>query len=1172
MGKDGGSSGNSRNNSFSSNSSNSSNGSNNSNSSNARTASPPPPANIARLIEHVIIVGAPSAYSSSTERAAYNQSQNSPTTGGWKPNPLSGSGDLAEGLYRAAGVGPEDGIPREGPHGEEERSMTHLWCDETVWDDAEKRKRLTPLVLDCYPKVAEDASSDDGRDGKDGHQSSDGVNVGDGVRDHDNDNGNGNSNSNSKGASNPRRPPHRASISAGDLEQLPQFCFPTGVKPETLTVSARDSMSALNQVLYDHAGFKRGSNSFVFTLGTDDAVPQPDGAAEGCGASGGEQVSPQATGGVLYGVCIIVRDVLAVSSILTPPPPPPPPRKVQTSDPTAHTKFRTYADMMREKEASKKAQSNPTVPVPPTKATPQKMGTKMARFGKRFFGGKADAGSGDPPPLQRSSSSPSSTTRPTGGGDDGRYVIVPRCYCLLSRWPYLKELFEILQGMLGKERVERMLVQVAREEQRSTVRVASGYAERGGRRSSNRRTAAADADVDADTDADADAALSSLVCTSTRRDSLGVQLSRSKLGGSLATASGVVEVLLPCLSPGVRAIIEDLLWRIEAPPPGGIIEDLYLCDELSPITFHRPEYASFSEEKARRCGEWGLPVLLKTLSLDRILMVLGCALLELKIVFVSSSCARLSAAVLGLASLLYPLTWSGPIITVVPDGLQDVLSSPVPIIVGALSTLECLSSEDVTEDDQILRVDLDQGWVTLPERLLPLYHTVKLPQLDTLYHDLSADGDLFRRDGAALGAGGTAGVTGTGGGRGGGGGGGGSGEREASQVYGFSEEQVAAAERMQDRISEHVGELVREANVSLTAAQARERRRGTDLYQSLSHFGRSFMDEEERNGRGGGVDKTVIEEYDHDEERWQDSPFMVCFRDTQMVSDQIELTVSEGGSTEEGEDEGEEDSDDSGFGSARKGNASRSSIARIVSTRAARSGVGLAHIQLNIDERRVEEAGRNGCSSGSPADSPSMEDLWQMHGGEGGGRASAGTRAVRVPSPLSSSSGGGGDIVWLGKTLSPTRQRAYSSHSARTSKANLHVDASRGSWDTLRGSTDESDSNAETSSRGTTPHRVNGGKASSPTLLSPTRHRSFSSPSSSPSHNSQRRKAGRSGGAGEEKRGADIWGRQEGQRGRREEDWHEGRPPLLLSTSPGGSHGEDCVGQRGIRKKNSVTF
>ena len=84
-------------------------------------------------------------------------------------------------------------------------------------------------------------------------------------------------------------------------------------------------------------------------------------------------------------------------------------------------------------------------------------------------------------------------------------------------------------------------------------------------------------------------------------------------------------------------------------------------------------------------GRWTLPTLLKFVSVDHLLLILGCMLTEMRVVVVAEDLHILSACVFSLLILLRPLTWAGPVIVALPTSLSTYLESPVPLILGVQS-------------------------------------------------------------------------------------------------------------------------------------------------------------------------------------------------------------------------------------------------------------------------------------------------------------------------------------------------------------------------------------------------------------------------------------------------------------------------------------------------------
>jgi hypothetical protein len=113
---------------------------------------------------------------------------------------------------------------------------------------------------------------------------------------------------------------------------------------------------------------------------------------------------------------------------------------------------------------------------------------------------------------------------------------------------------------------------------------------------------------------------------------------------------------------------------------------------------------------------WALPVLISLLPSDSLLLLLGAALTEHRIVFVAGglSLEALSACVMGFQLLLSPLHWEGLVLPILPRALLDVLAAPVPFIVG----LRALPS-DFTQDDETIVVLLDCETLRIPASSIP---------------------------------------------------------------------------------------------------------------------------------------------------------------------------------------------------------------------------------------------------------------------------------------------------------------------------------------------------------------------------------------------------------------------------------------------------------------------
>ena len=68
--------------------------------------------------------------------------------------------------------------------------------------------------------------------------------------------------------------------------------------------------------------------------------------------------------------------------------------------------------------------------------------------------------------------------------------------------------------------------------------------------------------------------------------------------------------------------------------------------------------------------------------LNTVFKLLTALFLERSIIFISESPVRLSSAILGLKSMMNPLTWCHSLIPILPGALLDYIESPCPILCG----------------------------------------------------------------------------------------------------------------------------------------------------------------------------------------------------------------------------------------------------------------------------------------------------------------------------------------------------------------------------------------------------------------------------------------------------------------------------------------------------------
>ncbi|KAH3732910.1 DeoxyUTP pyrophosphatase, dUTPase subfamily [Pelomyxa schiedti] len=101
-----------------------------------------------------------------------------------------------------------------------------------------------------------------------------------------------------------------------------------------------------------------------------------------------------------------------------------------------------------------------------------------------------------------------------------------------------------------------------------------------------------------------------------------------------------------------------------------------------PLSFTRPQ----ADEEESLFAEYGSVSLFCTFDVPTILKIISALLLEIKVIFTSSSVRLLSALVFSCLSLLRPFSYHSTVIPVLPELLLPFLEAPVPILAGLSSS------------------------------------------------------------------------------------------------------------------------------------------------------------------------------------------------------------------------------------------------------------------------------------------------------------------------------------------------------------------------------------------------------------------------------------------------------------------------------------------------------
>ena len=204
----------------------------------------------------------------------------------------------------------------------------------------------------------------------------------------------------------------------------------------------------------------------------------------------------------------------------------------------------------------------------------------------------------------------------------------------------------------------------------------------------------------------------------------------------------------------------------EAPvPPRGMTSVRVTVADL-PLHFQRPP-----PNQLPMLEPTCFDVLFRSLSIENVIMVWSCLLMEYKMVLCSDSISAMTPASLALLSLLFPFTWCGIYIPVLPHTLMDVLDAPVPFIVGVdAAYLRRVNSVDRPTGVVFVNLDTNEIMLGTDEEtgeprecpILPTHHRDKLlkhlnslkqwlPDVDAHHHNgPSTDYAFFETVGAGF--------------------------------------------------------------------------------------------------------------------------------------------------------------------------------------------------------------------------------------------------------------------------------------------------------------------------------------------------------------------------------------------------------------------------------------
>ncbi|RHY99697.1 hypothetical protein DYB35_011622 [Aphanomyces astaci] len=193
-----------------------------------------------------------------------------------------------------------------------------------------------------------------------------------------------------------------------------------------------------------------------------------------------------------------------------------------------------------------------------------------------------------------------------------------------------------------------------------------------------------------------------------------------------------------------QVIFDDALRRLHGtpvPPMGGWCS--FRLDPQHPLlTFHRPHTSTTRHEARQFILEYTSPRLFSKVSLDHLLVLLGCLCCEVKVLLKSSDPSLLTSCVLAVRALLDPFEWvkkAGVVVTLLPPSLGEILEAPVPFLVGQVTSKQHSCHHSTRSSvPSLVQLDIDTNTLIMDDQEAEVLHELKLPQSDSLQFQLQS--------------------------------------------------------------------------------------------------------------------------------------------------------------------------------------------------------------------------------------------------------------------------------------------------------------------------------------------------------------------------------------------------------------------------------------------------
>lgn len=163
----------------------------------------------------------------------------------------------------------------------------------------------------------------------------------------------------------------------------------------------------------------------------------------------------------------------------------------------------------------------------------------------------------------------------------------------------------------------------------------------------------------------------------------------------------------------------NILYEVSTPPPGKSIR-IYIPPEEP----HLPPIATILQRPALKDElpfmDFPLRLLFTFLSVDCVIQLFTCVLLENQVLLRSVDYQKLTIIAECITSLLFPFQWQHVYAPILPASLHHFLDAPVPFVMGLHS--DCDSSMRIGSEANLCYVDIDKKCVQLPEELPAFPH------------------------------------------------------------------------------------------------------------------------------------------------------------------------------------------------------------------------------------------------------------------------------------------------------------------------------------------------------------------------------------------------------------------------------------------------------------------